>query len=72
MATFHGDFILGDTQYIVWTTSSDKGLFALVRGKKIKNKISYLAYIGGKNKKDALKLVFYHENRPIPYGLSTF
>ena len=37
---------------------SDKGLFALVGGKKIKNKISYLARIGGKNKKDALKLFF--------------
>ncbi len=41
-------------------------------GKKIKNKISYLACIGGKNKKDALKLVFYDENKQIPYDLSTF
>ncbi len=31
-----------------------------------------MACIGGKNKKDALKLVFYHENRQIPYDLSTF
>ena len=61
---------LGDTQYIVWSTSSGEGLFALVGGKKIKNKISYLACIGGKNKKDALKLVFYYEK--IPYDLSTF
>ncbi len=65
-------FILGDTQYIVWSTSSDKGLFALVGGKQIKNKTSYLARIGGKNKKDGLKLVFYHENRQIPYDLSAF
>ncbi len=50
--------LLGDTQYIVWSTSSDKGLLALVGGKKIKNKRPYLACIGGKNKKDALKLVF--------------
>ena len=47
MSTFF--FCLGDTQYIVWSTSSDQGLFALVGGKKIKiNKISYLACIGGK------------------------
>ena len=63
---------LGDSQYIFWSTSSDEGLFALVGGNRIKNKISYLARIGGKNKKDALKLVFYHENRQIPYDLSTF
>ncbi len=28
---------LGHTQYIVWSTRSDKGLLSLVRGKKIKN-----------------------------------
>ena len=65
-------YISGNTQYIVWSTSSGQGLLALVGGKKIKNKKSYLACIGGKNKKDALKLVFYHENRQIPYDLSTF
>ena len=42
------------------------------KNKKIKNELSYLACIGGKNKKDALKLVFYHENRQIPYNLCTF
>ncbi len=56
---------LGHTQYTIWSTSSDKGLFALVGGKKIKNKIFCLARIGGKNKKNAGTLVFYRENRQI-------
>ncbi len=51
---------------------SDKGLFALVGGKKIKNEITFLACIRGKNKKDALQLVFYHENRQSPHELSAF
>ena len=57
---------LGDTQYIVWSTRSDKGLFALAGGKKMKNKISSLAHFRGKNKKKKRK------NRQIPYDLSTF
>ncbi len=39
--------------------------------RKKKNEISYRACIGAKNKKGALKLVYYHENRRIPYDLST-
>ena len=49
-----------------------QGSFCPRRRKKIKNKISYLACIRGKNKKDVLKLVFYHENRQIQHNLSTF
>ncbi len=42
-----GKRALGHTQYIVLSTSSDKGLFALVGGKN-NNKIFFLAHIGGK------------------------
>ena len=41
--------LLGSSHYIVWSTSSDKGVLSLVGGKKIK--ISILTLVGGKNKK---------------------
>ena len=49
---------LGHTHYIVWSTSSDKGVLYLVGGKKIKIKILILILVGGKNKKIVGKLLF--------------
>ena len=50
--------LLGHTHYIVWSTSSDKGVLYVVGGKKIKIKIWILILVGGKNKKKVGKLLF--------------
>ncbi len=42
---------LGHSNYIVWSTTSDKGVLYVVEGKKIKIKIWILILVGGKIKK---------------------
>ena len=61
---------LGHTQYIVWSTSSDKGDLCLVGGKKIKIKIWILILVGGKKK--SCKVTFSIENQQFYIYLCSF
>ncbi len=65
-------FPLGHTHYIVWSTSSDKGVLYLVGGKKIKIKIWILILVGGKNKKKVGKLLFLLKINKLHIYLCSF
>ena len=59
----------GDTQYIVWSASSGKGLFAPVGGIKIKCPI----WLASEEKiKRCSKVSFLSCKLTLPYDLSTF
>ncbi len=63
---------LGSSHYIVWLTSSDKGVLCLVEGKKIKIKIYILTLVGGKNKKKVGKLLFILKINKFNWNLCSF
>ncbi len=63
---------LGSSHYIVWSTSSDKGVFCLVGGKKIKIKIYILTLVGGKNEKKVRKWLFIVKINKFSWNLCSF
>ncbi len=58
---------LGHSHYIIWSTSSDKGILYLVGGKKNKNK--NWDFVSGRRKKfkKSWKVTFSIENQQISY-----
>ena len=63
---------LGSSHYIVWSTSSDKGVLCLVGGKKNINKNLHFDSGWRKKYKKSWKVTFYSKNKQIQLEFMQF
>ena len=66
------DFFIIVAHYIVWLTSSDKGVLYVVGGKILKIKLWFFILVGGKNSKKLQSYFFYGKSTNSQYICAVF